>query len=170
MNKNSKKVLSPAARAWAKVKADTAQTVKDRIQTLLRAIALIRDGGCVLAPFQGKNGIPYCNGYRKDGEMIYQYDHLNSRAFNVSYADPRLGVIICKGHHGWKTFTDNNKKLYDALVRKIIGPARSKLWDRVETDRKTYHMGVYEWQKVELGLAAELKKMKGVASLGDEGG
>ena len=102
--------LTPAQKAFRKFKEDTAQTVKDRIQAILRQIAIIRDGGCVLAPFQGKDGIPHCNGYRKDGELVLQYDHLNSRGFNVSYADARLGVIICKGHHGWKHMTDNNKK------------------------------------------------------------
>lgn len=154
------KKLTPAAKAFKKIKLDTAQTVKNRIQALLRQIGLIRDKGCVLAPFQGKNGIPYCNGYRSDGELIYQYDHLNSRAHNVSYAEPKLGVILCKGHHGWKSFTDNNKKKYDALVRTIIGPERTKLWDKVEEDRRTYPMTKWDWEKVELGLEIELKKLR----------
>lgn len=137
---------------------------KTRIQGLLRELAIIRDKGCVLAPYQGKDGIPYCNGYRRDGGLILQYDHLNSRAHNVSFAELKLGVIVCKAHHGWKGFTDNNKKLYDILIRKIIGKERAKLWDRCEADTKAYPMGEWEWAKVEIDLTqrlkAELAKLK----------
>ena len=129
---------------------------KERIQALCRAIGIKRDGGCILNPYQGQDGIPQCNGYRKDGELILQYDHLNSRAHNVSYADTRLGVILCKGHHGWKSFTDNNKKKYDILVRTIIGPDRTALWDKVEKDTKTYPMGLFDWTKQEWALDQEL--------------
>lgn len=154
------KTLTPAQKAFKAIKADTAEAVKKRIQAILRKIALVRDETCLLAPYQGKDGIPYCNGYRQDGELVLQYDHLNSRSFNVSYADPDLGVLVCKGHHGWKHSTDNNKKQYDELVRKIIGPARTKKWDRVEKDRRTYPMSKWEWEKVELGLHAQLAKVE----------
>lgn len=154
------KTLTPAKKAFRKFKEETAQTVKVRIQSLLRAIAIERDKECVLTPFQGKNSIPYCNGYRNDGELVLQYDHLNSRAFNVSFADPRLGVLVCKGHHGWKSFGDNNKKLYDKLIRNIIGTARADLWDKVEQDRRTYPMGRADWLVIEISLRAELNKLK----------
>jgi hypothetical protein len=152
-----------------KSKSPVAQC-KDRIQDLLRAIAIERDGGCVLGSATAyiaqtialRYGflLPHCNGYRKDGELILQYDHLNSRAFNVSYADVRLGVILCKGHHGWKHMTDANKKFYDRVMREIIEPDRTALWDRVEEDRKTYHMTLWDWQKIEIALAADLGTRK----------
>jgi hypothetical protein len=101
--------------------------------------------------------ISACNGYANNGELVLQYDHLNSRAFNVSYADIRLGVILCKGHHGWKHFSDRNKKMYDEIMRKMIEPKRRALWDAVEADRRDYPMGLWDWQKVELALTDQLK-------------
>lgn len=135
---------------------DTSKT-KDRIQALCRQIALIRDGGCI---FDGNASVGWCNGFKNDGGLVYQYDHLNSRAFNVSFADVRLGVILCKGHHGWKHFSDANKKLYDRLVREIIGPKRTKLWDLVEEDRKIYPMSAWDWAKVEIALTKDLEDLK----------
>lgn len=144
---------------FKKSSSETAKC-KDRIQALLRELALIRDKGCVLAPYQGKDGIPYCNGYRQDGDLILQYDHLNSRAHNISFAELKLGVIVCKGHHGWKGFTDNNKKKYDELIRKIIGKRRTALWDKCEADTKAYPKGIWEWEKDEMALTQELKMLK----------
>jgi hypothetical protein len=94
--------------------------IKKHIQALLRELAIRRDGGCVLRR-DVTHGyiIPACNGYAKSGELVLQYDHLNSRVFNVSYADIRLGVTLCKGHHGWKHFSDRNKKMYDEIIRKM---------------------------------------------------
>jgi hypothetical protein len=130
---------------------------KARLQALLRQIALIRDKRCIL---RGNRELKPCSGYREDGELVLQYDHLNSRQFNISYADVRLGVILCKGHHGWKHFTDANKKQYDRIVRGLIGEARAKLWDRVEADRKMYPMALSDWLKLEIALAVELKTLE----------
>lgn len=105
-------------------KSETAKC-KVRIQALLRELALLRDGGCVLFEVGGTGNIPYCGSApTKDGHTILQYDHLNSRGFNVSFADIRLGVILCQGHHAWKTF--RAKKQYDILIRQIIGPERAR--------------------------------------------
>ena len=136
-----------------KSKSPVAQA-KDRIQALCRAIAIKRDGGCILEPYQGKDGIPYCNGYTRDGDLILQFDHLHSRINNISFGEPRLGVTVCKGHHTWKTF--RAKEPYDELVRTIIGPERCKLWDRVKKDTRPYHMTEYDWGNLELGLKQEL--------------
>src|ERR1700676_2361744 len=122
-------------RSWLKRKSPlrltsknpTAQC-KDRIQALLRPITILRDGGCVL---RGQWGVPICNGYRADGQLVLQFDHLNPRSRNISYGDPRLGVCVCKGHHGWK---NGNKDEYDRLVKVIIGPERSALLERVKAD------------------------------------
>jgi hypothetical protein len=136
---------------------------KDRIQDLLRAIRIVQDGGCVLWAVWRKYDLPECNGYRTDGELILQYDHLNSRERNISYADIRLGVILCKGHHGWKHFTDRNTKRYNEIIRELIGPDRAKLWSLVETDRKTYRMELWDWQKVQMALKQELAELQKAA-------
>lgn len=138
-------------------KSETAKC-KVRIQALLRDLALLRDGGCVLFEFGGTGNIPYCGSApTKDGHIILQYDHLNSRGFNVSFADIRLGVILCQGHHAWKTF--RAKKQYDILVRQIIGPERAALWDQVEMDNTPYPMSAWDWVKVEIALKQELEKL-----------
>jgi hypothetical protein len=106
----------------------------------VRAIAIIRGCGCLhrSSEIHREYRIKDSSGWRKDGELVLQYDHLNSRQFNVSYVDLRPGVIICKDHYGWKHFTDANKKLYDKIMRVLIGTERAELWDRVENDWKTY--------------------------------
>ena len=65
----------------------------------MREIVIKRDGGCILRDIQG---VSQCNGYRKDGKLILQADHLITRANSATYADTRLIVCVCKGHHGWK--------------------------------------------------------------------
>ena len=90
-------------------------------------------------------------------DIVLQYDHLNSRGFNVSFADIRLGVILCQGHHAWKTF--RAKKQYDIIVRQIIGPVRAALWDQVEQDSKPYPMSAWDWAKVEIALKQDLEKI-----------
>jgi hypothetical protein len=141
-------------------KSETAKC-KLRIQELLRQLALLRDGGCVLWPLAGTGNIPYCHSQdTKDGHMVMQYDHLNSRQFNVSFADLRLGVILCQGHHKWKHSSKRNEKEYDALIRQIIGLQRADFWDRAENDRKIYSMGLWEWTKVELALTQDLARAR----------
>src|ERR1700733_1626491 len=71
---------------------------KSRIQALLRAIAILRDGGCVLR-FYSEAGA--CGGYRNDGELILQAEHLNTRERNISYGDIRNIECLCQRHHGY---------------------------------------------------------------------
>ena len=136
-------------------KSETSK-LKREIQGYLRTLAIKRDGGCVLRTFFSDD-IPPCNGYTKNGDLILQYDHLNPRGFNVSYADIRLGVTLCKGHHGWKKW---NKERYDGVVRELIGEERAALWDKVKTDRRSHPMGAYEWAKIAIALKAEIKTIK----------
>jgi len=73
---------------------------------------------------------PECGGYRNDGELILQADHLITRANAATFADTRLIVCLCRDHHGWKSLGSNARKAeYDALVRTLISPERVKLWD-----------------------------------------
>lgn len=136
---------------------------KKVIQELLRQIGLARQGGECF--FLGKwiNGKThaYCTSNEtKDGHITMQYDHLESRSKNVSYADSRLGVVICQGLHGWKSFNDANKKIYDADIKKYLTPETITLWKRVEDDKKSYPMGIYEWNKTIIALTAELQQLK----------
>jgi hypothetical protein len=80
-------------------KSDIAEVKRD-IQDLARNIVIARDGGCIL---RGVFGIPVCSGYAKDGHLILLADHLITRGNAATYADTRLIVCLCKGHHGgWK--------------------------------------------------------------------
>lgn len=133
-----------------KSKSEVSQ-IKDRIQALCREIAIKRDGGCVLRerPDAGQ-----CGGYRTDGELILQYDHLITRARNISYADTRLGVALCLAHHGG--FKQWHKEKYDRIVKEVIGPYRTALWERVELDNRAYPMGLADWKLIEIALQNEL--------------
>lgn len=133
-----------------KGKSETAQC-KDRIQALLRQLAIKRDGGCVLRNYPEAGA---CGGFRKDGELILQAEHLNTRERNISYGDMRNIVCLCKRHHGcWKP---QYSRLYWELIEKIIGKKRWKWLKRVEADKKSYPMGLHEWTKIEIGLKQEL--------------
>ena len=142
-------------------KTESAQA-KQRIQELLRKIGLQRQKGKCF--FEGKvvdYRVHQCSGWRADGELVMQYDHLNSRAYNVSYANPDCGVVICKGLHLWKKY---HKDTYDKAARKYIGKKRRELWDRVADDKKIYPMSAYDWMKCELALKEELKNCECVLS------
>jgi|ERR1041385_5145761 hypothetical protein len=135
--------------------------IKDEIQATLREIVILRDGGCIL---QGKGwqstlSIPACNGYRKDGQLILQADHLITRGNSATYADSRLVVCLCKGHHGG--FKKWNEARYNEIVRTLIGPERCKLWDachaaRYSPSRKT----TSDWAKELAVLKQELRDLQ----------
>ena len=110
-------------------KSDTAQ-LKAAIQDELHRIVLQRDGGCFLS---GKFG-HVCSGWRKDGEIVHQADHLIERSNSATYADPRLVVCVCKGIHAWKHFKKSNHDQYNIWVRQLLPPDRVALWDRAEKD------------------------------------
>lgn len=133
-----------------------ASVIKERIQDTLRLIVMLRDGGCVL---RDEPRVPECNGYRKDGELILQADHLITRANSATYADSRLVVCVCKGHHGWKKW---NAKQYDAAVEKILPPERVLLWQKCEQERwKAQRTGLYDWKLYLIALEKELVALGG---------
>jgi hypothetical protein len=76
--------------------------IKREIQYVAREIVIARDGGCILRDLH-YDGIPECNGYAKNGQLVLQADHLITRGNAATFADTRLIVCICKGHHGWKS-------------------------------------------------------------------
>ena len=141
--------LRQKTRLAAHGKSESAQH-KNRIQDLLRAIVIARDGGCIL---RGSFDAPACGGYTKAGELILQADHLVTRANSATYADSRLVVCLCKAHHGWKSVGGNARKAqYDAIVRSILPRDRVKLWDACERD--SVHPHRYYAQDWRLAIAA----------------
>jgi len=151
-----RKATKPMKRTKLRVKgvSETA-TLKEEIQDLVREIVIKRDGGCI---FRDVYGVPQCNGYRKDGELILQADHLITRGNSATYADTRLVVCACKGHHGWKKY---HKEQYDSVVRTLLSKDRVELWERCEQDRwRPTPKRSSDWKLHILALKQELAKMK----------
>lgn len=129
-------------------KSDTAKC-KERIQALLRELAIRRDKGCVLAPFQEEAGM--CSG-------VLQGEHLVTRANSISYGDMRNVVCLCMRHHiHWKP---KHSLLYWDLIEHVIGVKRMDWVRAVEKDRRPHRYTAWDWQKTELDLAQQLKKSK----------
>jgi hypothetical protein len=151
----------------AKGGSDTAH-IKDDIQATVRAIVIARDGGCIFQLFKrGEpdlavylnvgDGVPSCNGYAKDGHLILQADHLVTRANSATYADTRLVVCVCKGHHGWKKW---NEQRYNEIVRQLLPADRVALWDKAHAARYIpTRMTSSDWAKELAALKQELRKM-----------
>lgn len=138
--------------------------VKQRIQDLVRAIVILRDGGCILRDdgVQHMNYLPPCNGYAKDGHLVLQGDHLVTRSNSATFADTRLVVCVCKGHHGWKSLGGNaRKKQYDEIVRILLLPERVKLWDDCERDSwRPHRVSAMDWKLQETALVQELAELQ----------
>ena len=140
--------------------SDTA-VVKRDIQYLLREIVIARDQGCILRDLH-YDGIPECNGYANNGQLILQADHLVTRSNSATFADTRLIVCVCKGHHAWKSLGSNaRKKEYDELVRTLISPERVKLWDDCERDSwRPHRTTVYDLKLQLAALKQEWRQMQ----------
>jgi len=132
--------------------SDTAE-IKERIQALLRAIVIARDGGCILRNVRHCNGLPGIPG------IVLQADHLITRANSATFADTRLLVCVCRSCHAWKSLGGNQRKAeYDALVRTILPPDRVALWDRCEQDSwRPHRTFMSDWRLAEVALARELR-------------
>lgn len=129
--------------------------LKREIQALLREIVILRDGGCWLRHYPEAGA---CGGYRKDGQLILQAEHLHTRARAASFSDSRLVVCICKRHHiFWKP---QHSAVYNELAEAFIGPERTKLWRAVREDHRPHKVDL----KLEkLALEQELKALKQAA-------
>ena len=146
--------IKRGSKGLSKVGKSETTLVKIRIQALLRQIVMVRDGGCLLRDdFRAGE----CGGYRKDGELILQADHLHSRVNNISFGDSRLVVCLCKRHHGY--FKPQYPMVYYELIRQKIGQERWDLLQKVSADKKPYPMGAHDWGVVELALKQELKNL-----------
>lgn len=121
---------------------------KARIQGLLRAIVIKRDGGCVLRKIRN------CGG--EIGEAVLQADHLITRANSSTYADSRLVVCLCRACHGG--FKKWHKEQYDSLVKSILPKERVELWEKCEKERWQMKTKQQDWKLHELALQNELKQ------------
>jgi hypothetical protein len=136
--------------------------IKREIQDVVREIVIKRDGGCIFGlnitnQYLASSYIPQCNGYAKDGHLILQADHLITRANAATYAEPRLIVCVCKGHHGWKKW---HEREYNAFVRMLLPADRVKLWDACERDSWKPNRGAaYNWPVTLAALRQELAQM-----------
>src|SRR5437868_6663230 len=117
----------------AKSESETTK-VKDDIQWCLRQFVIQRDGGCILRHYTDIAG--ECGGYRNDGELILQAEHLHTRANSASYAHPDLVVCLCKRHHiFWKP---QHADEYYRLVKQHIGANRMALLERGQADQRPH--------------------------------
>src|SRR3990167_5993155 len=132
-------------------KSETSQT-KVRIQKLLREIAIKRDGGCVLRHYEEAGE---CGGFKNDGDLILQAEHLHTRDRNISFADMRNIVCLCMRHHFY--FKKQYGALYWDLIRRHIGEKRWEWLQRVIKDNRSYPMGKSDWKLLEIALIEELK-------------
>lgn len=147
---------SKRGRLRARAENDT-NIVKDNIQALARSIVIIRDGGCILRN-STLDGVPECNGLKKDGTLILQADHLITRGNAATYSDTRLIVCVCKGHHHWKTYS---KERYDAVVRSLLSVDRVVLWDRAHAHRyEANRKFTNDWRLDEAALKSELAALQ----------
>lgn len=131
--------------------------LKNEIQALLRQIAIRRDGGCILRHYKSEITPRYqeCGGYRKDGELILQAEHLHTRSNLSTFADTRLIVCLCKRHHGY--YKPQYSDEYYEIVKKHIGKERADLLKRVKEDRGV-HRGI-DLKMELLNLKKELLKL-----------
>lgn len=130
--------------------------LKNEIQAILRAIVILRDGGCFLRHYSKNIESNYvsCSGKRKDGDLILQAEHLHTRGNASSFSDSRLVVCVCQRHHIY--YKPQFTVSYNELAKTYIGEKRSKLWEAVRLDRSPHKVDL----KLEkLALEQELKKL-----------
>jgi hypothetical protein len=121
----------------------TVSEQKREIQSIVRSIVILRDGGCILRK------IRYCE------DPVLQADHLITRSNSATYADTRLIVCLCRSCHGWKHW---NEKQYDELVKRILPKDRVDLWDRCLKDSwRPMRTSSQDWKMAILYLKNELK-------------
>ena len=130
---------------------------KENIQALVRACVILRDGGCILRHYPEAGS---CGGYRNDGELILQAEHLITRANSATYGDLRNIVCLCRNHHGyWKP--QYSKKYWD-IIKKHLG-ARGWAWyERAEADSASHKTHKMDWKLVEIDVKMQLKRLQEV--------
>lgn len=131
-------------------KSDTA-TVKREIQEILREGAIRRDGGCVLRHYPAAGS---CGGYRKDGQLILQAEHLITRSNSATFADMRNIVCLCAHHHG--NFKPQYSRIYWELMMGHLGEDRWAWLARAEADKSPHKVDMV---LAKLALRQEVARM-----------
>lgn len=134
----------------------TTSELKREIQSVLREIVILRDGGCVLRNYIDEMRSNYrdCGPYKKDGNLVLQAEHLHSRSNANSFSDSRLVICLCQRHHFY--YKKQYPEEYYKIVRRQIGQERSELLDKIQQDYSAHKVDL----KLELvGLRQELKKL-----------
>lgn len=125
--------------------------LKEQIQAALRDVVIKRDKGCLLRDYK-ETGL--CGPYKKDGKLVLQAEHLNTRSRMISFADSRLAVCLCQRHHiFWKP---QNSARYWEIIEEMIGPKRWELFQQVKSDYKTHKVDL---KMALIYLRQELKEM-----------
>jgi len=121
------KIRKPLKRTKLRVKGiSSSSELKDEIQAVLREGAIKRDKVCVLSHYQEAGR---CGGYKMNGELVLQAEHLNSRSNTATFGDMRNIVLLCKYHHiFWKP---KNSALYWELIRKHIGEEQYQWYQKM---------------------------------------
>lgn len=134
MAKQILKPRKPLRKTKIRVKGiSTTAELKDEIQALLRQLAIKRDKVCILSHYPEAK---QCGGYTKNGDLILQAEHLNSRSHASTFGDMRNIVLLCKYHHiYWKP---QNSSLYWELVKKHIGEEKYTWYIRARDDHRAY--------------------------------
>ena len=134
----------------------TSAELKREIQATLRQIVIARDGGCFLRNYTNEITPQYrnCGGYRNDGELILQAEHLHTRSNARSFSDNRLVVCVCQRHHIY--YKPQHSDEYNGIAKKYIGKKNAKLWEDVKNDYSPHKVDL----KLELlALKQEFKKL-----------
>lgn len=124
--------------------------MKIEIQSLVRELGILRDGGCILRHYPEAHR---CGGYRNDGELILQAEHLVTRGNSATFGDMRNIVILCRYHH--TSFKPQYSRQYWDLIRRHVGEDLWKWIKAVEEDTTAYKV---DWKLVILDLKNQLKK------------
>jgi len=134
----------------------TSALLKEDIQALIRTLAIARDGGCVLRHYSSEIIPQYqeCGGYRKDGEMILQAEHLVTRSNSSTFGNMRNIITLCQRHHIY--YKPQYSKEYWDIVRKHVGEETWEWLERVRQDRTPHKM---DWKLVKIVLEQEAKKL-----------
>jgi hypothetical protein len=121
--------------------------IKRDIQALLREIVIKRDKKC-----------QRCGVASETPNVVFQCDHLLSRAHSATFADSRLCVLLCRPCHGWKSLGSNLRKAqYDHLIKLSLSKDRVELWDKCEQDSwRPVQRRAYDWQLAKVALENEL--------------
>lgn len=136
---------------------ESSQDLKKDIQALLRQIVILRDGGCFLRHYENEINPQYreCGGFKNNGDLILQAEHLHTRGNANSFSDSRIVVCCCMRHHIY--YKPQHPDEYYKFAKRFIGKDRTALLERIQQDRSPHKVDL----KLEkLALQQELASLQ----------